>query len=443
MKPVLQVALDFLNLKRALQLADEAVKGGVDWLEAGTPLIKSEGLDAIRQLRKKFPKATIIADMKIMDAGRIETEAAAKAGADIVCVLAAASDSTIRECVEAGKNYGAKIEADMMGIKSEDIIRRAKEVERLGVDYIGVHCAIDEQMKGKNAFTKLKNVAKAVNVPLAIAGGINSETASEAVKAGAHIIIVGGAITKDKNPAKAAGIIKKAIATGKIIKTDLFKRVSADDIHKILKGVSTSNISDAMHRSGDLKGIHPLFQGIKMAGPALTIRTYPGDWAKTVEAVDKAQPGTVLVIDAGGVGPAVWGELASHGAIQKRIAGVVVDGAVRDTAEIRKLKFPVFSKLITPTAGEPKGFGEIDVPVTAGGVKITSGDWIVGDDDGVVCIPKEKAVEIANRAMGVLEQENRLRTEIDRGSTLAQVVELTRWESHRCRALNKKLPRNS
>ena len=79
-------------------------------------------------------------------------------------------------------------------------------------------------------------------------------------------------------------------------------------------------------------------------------------------------------------------------------------------------------------AGEPKGFGEIGVPVMAGGIKVYSGDWIVGDADGVICIPKDKAAEVTNRAMSVLEQENRLRVEIDRGSTLAKVIELLRWE---------------
>ncbi len=428
MKPILQVALDFLNLNRALKVAEEAVKGGVDWLEAGTPLIKSEGLDAIRELRKKFPKATIVADMKTMDVGRIETEAAAKAGADIISVLAAASDSTIRECVEAGKNYGAKIAADLIEIKEKEIERRAKVVEKLGVDYIGVHCPIDEQMQGKEPFSRLCKVAKAVNIPIACAGGINSETADRAIKAGAQIVIVGGAITKAKDAAGASRRIKKAITTGKGIKTKLFKRVSIEEVYKVLKEVSTANLTDAMHRSGDLKGIYPVSQGLKMAGPALTVRTYPGDWAKTVEAVDLALPGQVLVIDAGGVGPAVWGELTTHGAIQRKIAGVVIDGAVRDTSEIRKLQFPVFSRLSTPCAGEPKGFGEIGVPVMVGGLRVYSGDWLVGDDDGVVCIPKAQAAEIANRAMGVLEQENRLREEIDRGSTLAKVIELLRWE---------------
>ena len=428
MKPVLQLALDFLNLNRALKVAEEAVRGGVMWLEAGTPLIKSEGLNAVRTLRKRFPKATIIADMKTMDVGRIETEAAAKAGADIVCVLAAASDSTIKECVEAGKNYGARIEADLIEIKDKEIEERARQVEKLDVDYIGVHIAIDEQMKGKDPFLRLRRVARAVNIPVACAGGINSETAPRAVKEGASIVIVGGAINKAKNPVLASRIIRKTISSGRPVKTKLFKRVSAESVLGVLKKVSTPNITDAMHRQGALKGINPVWKGLKMAGPALTVKTYPGDWAKTVEAVDIAEKGSVIVIASGGVGPAVWGELATHGAIQRKLAGVVIDGATRDTPEIKKLKFPVFSRLVTPAAGEPKGFGEIGAPVTIGGIRICTGDWMIGDDDGVVCIPKERVAEITNRAMAVLEQENRLRVEIDKGSTLAKVIELLRWE---------------
>ena len=88
MKPILQLALDFVDLQRALKNAKEGVAGGADWLEAGTPLIKSEGLQAIRELRRLFPSATIVGDMKIMDAGRAEVEVAAKAGANIVDVCA-------------------------------------------------------------------------------------------------------------------------------------------------------------------------------------------------------------------------------------------------------------------------------------------------------------------------------------------------------------------
>ena len=439
MKPIIQIALDFVELKRAVKLAHEAAKGGADWLEAGTPLIKSEGLDAVRALRKDFPEYTIVADMKTADTGRAEVEIAAKSGADIVCVLGGVSDSTIKECIEAGRNYGAKIMVDLLEVKNST--QRAKQVEKWGADYICIHTPVDAQMspvptrkggvRGKDPFNVLKNISKAVNIPVAVAGGINSETACKAVKAGASIIIIGGAVTKSEDAREATQLIKKTIKNKKPVKTTLYKRTSGEDIRNILLKVSTPNISDALHRGNPCEDIKPVFEGIKMVGRAFTVRTYPGDWAKPVEAVDKANKGDVIVIDAGGASPAVWGELASWSAKQKGIAGVIIDGAIRDVPEIKKLKFPAFAKIISPQAGEPKGFGEIGIPVEIGGVPVLSGDWIIGDDDGVMVIPKAKAAEIANRAMDVLEKENRVRKEIKEGSTLSQVTELLRWEKNR------------
>jgi 3-hexulose-6-phosphate synthase/6-phospho-3-hexuloisomerase len=165
-----------------------------------------------------------------------------------------------------------------------------------------------------------------------------------------------------------------------------------------------------------------------MRGRVLTVRTYPGDWAKPVEAIDVAQPGDVLVIDAGGVGPAIWGELATHSALEKGLAGVVIDGALRDSGDIMRLRFPSFCRLIMPNAGEPRGFGEIGVPIRVGGVRVETGDYILGDDDGVTVLPQRLAVEYANRAMDVLEKENRIREEIKEGRTLAEVTDLLRWE---------------
>ena len=426
MKPILQVALDFIDLPRALKLAGEALQGGADWIEAGTPLIKSSGLDAVRELRKRFPKVTLVADMKIMDVGRIEVESAAKAGADVVVVLGLASDSTIRECIEAGKHYGAKIMVDLLEVDA--LWERAKEVERMGADYIGVHASIDEQMEGKASFQGVRAITGKIGIPIAVAGGVNSENAHEAVEAGANIVIVGGAITKNVDAKKATAEIKKAIEKKIKIKSELFKRVSEENIREMLSKVSSANISDAMHRQGELKGIRPVCSGVKMIGPAFTVRTYPGDWAKTVEAIDEAPQESVIVIDAGGVEPAVWGELATNSCLENNIEGVVIDGAIRDVVEIRKLKFPAFARIITPTAGEPKGFGEMGVPVKVGGVRVFPGDWVFGDDDGVVVIPQKRAVEITNRAMDVLERENRIRKEIKQGGTLGKVTELLKWE---------------
>jgi 3-hexulose-6-phosphate synthase/6-phospho-3-hexuloisomerase len=426
MAAILQLALDFVDLHRAINVAELAVPAGVDWLEVGTPLIKSEGLDAVRELRKLFPGKTMVADMKIMDTGRIEVEAAAKAGAQIIDVLGTATDATIEECVQAGKNYGARIVVDLIAVA--DAVVRARQVAELGVDYITVHVAIDEQMRGRDPFAILQAVSQAVDVPVGVAGGINSETAALAVAHGASYVIVGGAITKAKDPAAATREIRQALDEGVVIPTTLFKRAGEEEIQRVLEMVSVANLSDAMHRGGVLDGVRPLFPGIRMVGRALTVRTYPGDWAKPVEAIDVAQPGDVLVIDAGGVGPAIWGELATHSALQKGLAGVVIDGAIRDSGDISKLGFPAFSRLVMPNAGEPKGFGEIGVPIRMGNVRVETGDWILGDDDGVAIIPQRMAVEYANRAMDVLEKENRIREEIKEGRTLAEVTDLLRWE---------------
>jgi len=422
----LQLALDFVDLHRALLVAEKAVPAGVDWVEAGTPLIKSEGLDAVRELKRRFPDKIIVADMKVMDAGRIEVEAAAKAGAHLIDVLAAASDATILECVQAGKNYGAKIVVDLIAVA--DPVARARQVEALGVDYITVHVPIDEQMRGKDPFATLKAVSEAVSVPVGVAGGINSETAAQAVAHGAAYVIVGGAITKAKDPEAATRDLRRALDEGVVIPTDLFKRGGKAEILQVLSQVSAANLSDALHRAGVLEGIRPLFPGIRLVGRALTVRTYPGDWAKPVEAIDAAQPGDVLVIDAGGVGPAIWGELATHSALQKGVAGVVVDGAIRDAGDIMRLQFPAFTRLIMPNAGEPRGFGEIGVPIRIGATRVETGDYVLGDDDGVTVLPQRLAVEYANRAMDVLEKENRIREEIKEGRTLAQVTDLLRWE---------------
>ena len=423
----LQVALDFIELDRAVDVALAAVAGGADYIEAGTPLIKSEGLDCIRKLRALFPHKTIIADMKTMDAGRIEAEAAAKAGANMITVLGASSKGTILECVEAGRHYGIKVAVDLLGLKNAE--QFAENADQLGIAWLNVHCAIDAQMLGENPFKQLRNIRKHTNLTLSVAGGINSETAADAVKEGADVIIVGGAITKAVNVEQAARDIKRAIATRKAVKTDLFKRTTSENLRQGFLKVRTSNISDGMHRAPCLKNIYPLIKGKNICGQAVTVKTIPGDWAKPVEAIDIAKEGDVIVIDACGQAPAIWGELATESAKNKGLAGLVVNGAVRDTFDIRRLDFPVWTKLVTTHAGDPHGLGEINVPLNIEGQIIEPADWIVADDDGVIVVPKARAVEIVNRAADVLEAENRIRQEIrDKKSTLAKIVNLKRWE---------------
>jgi 3-hexulose-6-phosphate synthase/6-phospho-3-hexuloisomerase len=205
--PKLQVALDFLSIKKALSIAKKCSDAHI--LEAGTPLIKSEGIKSITKLKKHFPDKLIIADMKTMDVGYLETEMTAKSGADIISILAVADDNTIKGAVRAAKKFKVKICCDLINTKNP--VKRAKEVERLGVDIISFHLGIDQQSKTKFPYPTLKKICKAVKIPVAAAGGLNNKNVKDVIKAGAEIIIIGGFITSSKNPKKATKLVLEEI----------------------------------------------------------------------------------------------------------------------------------------------------------------------------------------------------------------------------------------
>ena len=436
--PILQAALDLTELKRAVQIGKEAVAGGADWIEVGTPLIKSEGMNAVRTLKSVFPDNTIVADMKIADTGTLEVEMAAKAGADIVCVLASSDNSVIEEAVRAGNLYGVKIAADLLNVPNP--LERSLELEKTGVDILIAHVGIDQQMKGMDAISLLREIAGKVSLPIGAAGGLDAVSAGEAVKAGASILLVGSSITKAADVRAAAAEIKKSAAaaygtlsddaaskTAKTAKTAI-KDVDKE-IHEIFMQVSAPNVTDAMHRKGAMSGLVSYCGNVKVAGRALVVRTIAGDWAKPVEAIDKAKKGEIIVIDNGGrTDVAPWGELATWSCVSKGVAGVVIDGAVRDIDGIKETGVAMFAKAVCPNAGEPKGFGEIGAEIVCCGQNVRNGDWIVADESGVVVVPKERAYEVARRALEIHKNEVRIRAEIKSGGTLSDLLELYKWE---------------
>ena len=202
--PKLQIALDLLSTEKAVGIAERALAGGVDWIEAGTPLIKQEGMKAVRVLRNEFRDAIIVADMKTLERGRDETILACKNGADIVGICGSASDEVIRDAVSTG----AVIMADL--IAAEDPAGRARELEKLGVSMLEFHLAIDAQ-GGEYPFEILKKVCKTVSIPVGCAGGMNAEKVGSALDCGASFIVAGGSLTKADDPEKEAKRIKNAM----------------------------------------------------------------------------------------------------------------------------------------------------------------------------------------------------------------------------------------
>jgi 3-hexulose-6-phosphate synthase len=195
--PIVQLSLDLTSLEEALDTAAIAVEAGVDWLEAGTPLLLAEGLHAVEGLRSRFPNHPIVADLKTMDGGYLEAEMMARAGADLVVVMGRAHEATIRKVVEAGKKYDIKVMGD--NLAADDRVANAVWMESLGVDFIVHHIGFDERglFKGLSPLDELDEVVRAVSIPVQAVGGLSIEQAIECPSRGAPLVVLGAPLVID------------------------------------------------------------------------------------------------------------------------------------------------------------------------------------------------------------------------------------------------------
>jgi 3-hexulose-6-phosphate synthase len=210
LKPIVQISLDLTNIDEALETAAMAMRAGVDWLEAGTPLILAEGLHGVRKLREAFPGVPIVADLKTMDGGYLEAEMMAKAGATHVVVMARAHEETIKCVVQAGRDFGVQVMGDNLGC--EDMVEAARWLERLGCDFVIHHIGYDERRgiaaQGKrmpSPLDLLKQVVNAVNIPVQAVGGLTLEQAIKCPEYGAPLVVLGAPLTIDADHFKTAG----------------------------------------------------------------------------------------------------------------------------------------------------------------------------------------------------------------------------------------------
>lgn len=206
----LQVALDVLDLASALTLANQ-VSEHVDILELGTPLVKSAGIGAVSAIKAAHPDKLVFADLKTADAGELEAELAFEAGADLVTVMGAADDDTVRGAVAAGRKHGKQVVADMISVV-DGRVARIREVAKLGVSFVEIHAGLDEQARPGYTIDTLLADGREAGVPFSIAGGVKIDTIGAVRDAGAVVAVAGGAIYNATDPATAAQQLKKHAA---------------------------------------------------------------------------------------------------------------------------------------------------------------------------------------------------------------------------------------
>lgn len=207
--PTVQISLDVTDLDEAVETAALALRAGVDWLEAGTPLILAEGLRCVRTLRESFPDVPIVADLKTMDGGYLEAEMMAKAGATHVVVMARAHEETLRCVVKAGQDFGCRVMGD--NLACPDMVAGAKWLEDLGCDYVIHHIGYDERRgiaaagrRMPSPLDQLREVVAAVGVPVQAVGGLSLEQAIACPSYGAPLVVLGAPLTIDADAFKTA-----------------------------------------------------------------------------------------------------------------------------------------------------------------------------------------------------------------------------------------------
>ncbi|MEA4933072.1 MAG: 3-hexulose-6-phosphate synthase, partial [Lawsonibacter sp.] len=185
----LQLALDVLSLEDALTLA-RAVEDQVDRFEIGTPFLLEYGMEAVRRFRECFPQKELLADTKIMDAGKLEADSAFRAGADLVTVLAVTDVATIRACVETADRVGRRVVADMICVT--DLVSKVRELEEAGIHGIAVHTGVDQQAHGRTPLGDLAAIkAVARRAEVAVAGGIAQKTILDYCALRPDVLIIG------------------------------------------------------------------------------------------------------------------------------------------------------------------------------------------------------------------------------------------------------------
>ncbi len=210
MQTVVQISLDVTNIPEALATAQLALRAGVDWLEAGTPLIIAEGMNGVRALRREFPDVPIVADLKTMDGGWLEAQMMAQAGATYVVVMERAHQETIREVVKAGRDFGIGVMGD--NLAAPNMMAAAKRLEDLGCDFVIHHIGYDERrgiaargQRMPSPLDQLRDVVQAVDIPVQAVGGLSIDQAMRSPESGAPLVVLGAPLTIEADAFKAVG----------------------------------------------------------------------------------------------------------------------------------------------------------------------------------------------------------------------------------------------
>lgn len=381
MKPKLSVSLEFLHLENAIFCAEQSVSAGVDIIEVGSTLLKSTGLTSIKVLRERFPEVTLVADMKVQSNVASEIKAIAGAGANSITISGNVSSKVWQQSLDVAKEHEVDVILDF-----RDLVRPQQYIdEHIPEGFHSIMLSLD-----KSSFALLQKTTSLLSTPVGVQGIEEEDAIVEAISLGASTIGIRFCDTKEKSIQEAVKSISAILSNAKRTFPKDPISLHEEQLLQLLEQVSPSDFCEVSERPCFLENVYPVQKYTKVAGKAATLKVWPGAEMAVIDFLMKMEPHCILVIDAGGRGSAVWGQMATEIAIKKELVGVVVYGSIKDVNKIREKGLPCYTSSITPiiAKNQDSSFSE-NCPLKIGEVFIKPGDWLIGDDTGIISISKE------------------------------------------------------
>ncbi|MEN6329701.1 MAG: RraA family protein [Methanobacteriaceae archaeon] len=207
----------------------------------------------------------------------------------------------------------------------------------------------------------------------------------------------------------------------------LEKFSSDEEISESLRAdISTSHLADALKNltgtSHVVPGVKPIKNGFNIWGEVVTAETSSNDWGTVLKAIDQANAGKILFLKSTDDQKAIWGELTSKAAINRKIKGTIVFGAARDVSAVISMDYPVFSRAVVPNAGVSLNEGKVNVPLQIEGLTVTPGDFVMADDGGVVVVPQDKLLETLKESLKIKDKEEEILRLLNEGQSLSKIL---------------------
>ncbi|NUM35415.1 MAG: hypothetical protein HUU50_12770 [Candidatus Brocadiae bacterium] len=400
------VSLDFLHLENALFYAEQSIAGGIDFLEIGSLLLKNTGFNSVRIFKERFPSLKIVCDLKILQPQILEIEAASKSQIFAITISGAISEQNYQICLDMAQKNSLKAYLDFRGCAPCVVQNALSLIPR-------ADAVIIDFFPQNQSISLFQQISSMTDTPIFLQPSSLDENTLKGPLGFASMLVVPiqestSSISKEII-SKAKNILNKIESQGEVSQ----KEYNEQTLREKLRKISTVHICEVYRKPIFLEKVYPLHRFTKILGRAYTLRVWPGEQKQVIQYLMEIPEQSILVVDAGGTqGNAVWSCLATEIAMKRKLSGAVVYGSISDVPYIRQKGFPCYAAALTAIPGQEENTASYNIPLTLGNVTIQPGDWMIGDDNGIVCIPSMQAFAIVDNAFELAKSRESILEEL-------------------------------